>query len=234
MRRQMLSLFLLPVLFTLAACQPAPQAENLRSVTVTGDGELSVAPEIATVRLGIEARDKNLQQAQARAGDVVAAVLELARALDIPENQVQSTQVRVMPEFDWHEGKQEFRGYLVQREVRVELEEMANLGPLVERAMRAGVNTISPPELSVKDSRALRREVLKLAAADARANADALAMTLDAELGKIRRISSLEDGGVQPKLEMQMMRAADQRGEDSYSAGRITVRASVQAEFELR
>lgn len=235
MRRQFLSLTLLPILFMLAACQPAPQAENLHTVTVTGEGELSVAPEIATVRLGIEARDTELQRAQSRAGDVVAAVLKLANTLGIPQGQVQSTQLQVQPEYDWHEGKQEFRGYLVQREVRVEIEDLAKLGPLIERAMSMGVNNIFPPELNVKDPRALHREVLQFAAADARANAEALAATLESKLGKVHRVSAIDGAPRQPMMEMQMMRTGDQGGsEDTYSAGRITVRASVQAEFELR
>lgn len=235
MRRQFSLFGLLSLFVLLAACQPAPQVENPRTITVTGEGEVSVAPEIATVHLGIEARDKNLQQAQARAGDVVAAVLELARSLDVPEEHVQSMQLRVQPEYDWQEGRQEFRGYLVQRDVRVELEDLAKLGPLVERALAAGVNNIAPPELNVRDPRALHREVLRLAAADARANAAALAVTLDAKLGEVHRVNATNGGGPQPMVEMQMLRAADQgRGEESYSSGQIKVRTSVQAEFELR
>ena len=235
MRRHFHTLFLLPVLLMLTACQPAPQVENQRTVTVTGEGELAVEPEIATVRLSIEARDKELARAQTRAGEVVTAVLELTRALEIPDEQVQSTQLHVQPEYDWREGRQEFRGYLVQREVSVELEDLAKLGPLVERAMNAGVNSIAPPELDVRDPRALHRTVLQLAAADARANAAALAETLEMKLGKVHRLSAVDGGPPQPKMEMQMMRAADPGGsEETYLKGRIAVRASVQAEFELR
>lgn len=235
MRREIPAFFLLLILFTLTACQPAPQADAPRTIAVTGEGEISVAPEIATVRLSIEARDKELQRAQARAGEVVQAVLELTRSLNISDEQIQSTQLHVQPEYDWREGRQEFRGYLVQREVRVELEDLAVLGPLVERAMNAGVNSISPPELNVRDPRALHREVLQVAAADARANAAALASTLETKLGKVHRVSTVGGNLPQPKMEMQMMRAADQGGsEETYSTGRITVRASVQAEFELR
>lgn len=235
MRRLIPAFFLLLIPFTLSACQPAPQADAPRTIAVTGEGEMSVAPEIATVRLSIEARDKELQRAQARAGEVVNAVLELTRSLNISDEQVQSTQLHVQPEYDWRDGQQEFRGYLVQREVRVELEDLAKLGPLVERAMNAGVNSIAPPELDVRDPRALHRNVLQLAAADARANAAALAETLETKLGKVHRLSAVDAGSPQPKMEMQMMRAADQGGgEETYSAGRITVRASVQAEFELR
>lgn len=232
-----LSLFVSSLLAVtlLAGCQPVPSNEDTRTVTVSGEGEIAVAPEIATVRLSIEARDPDLAAAQQQASQVVDAVLVLAAEIGVGKDALQSTQLRVHPEFDWHEGRQTLRGYLVQREIRVELEDVAKLGPLLERAMRAGVNNISAPELDVKDPRKLHREVLQLAAADAEANAEALARTLGAELGGIRRLHAMEGGMPEPMAEIQMMRAKDAAGaEQSYTAGRITVRARVQAEFDLR
>lgn len=234
MRHRFPPVLLLPFLLFLGACQPVPEPD-VRTVTVSGEGELSVRPEVATVRLAIQARDRTVELAQSRAGEVVAAVLELTDSLDIPREQVQSTQLHVQPEYDWQDGKQEFRGYLVQRAVRVELEDLEKLGPLMERAMSAGVNNVMPPELDVKDPRALHRDVLKLAAADARASAAALAQTLESQLGKVHRITSREDEPVRPMMEVQMMRAGDSGGrEQTYETGRITVRANVQVEFELR
>lgn len=234
MRYRFPPVLLLPFLLFLGACQPVPEPD-VRSVTVSGEGELSVAPEVATVRLAIQARDKTVERAQSQAGEVVAAVLKLTDSLDIPREQVQSTQLHVLPEYDWRDGSQKFRGYLVQREVRVEIEDLEKLGSLVERAMSAGVNNVMPPELSVKDPRALQREVMKLAAADARASAEALAHTLESQLGKVQRITSREDEPPRPMMEMQMMRAANSGGgEQTYETGRITVRAKVQVEFELR
>lgn len=228
------SLFIL--LFGLAACQPAPNAEIGRTVSVSGEGEISVEPEIAVVRLTVQARNAKLGAAQNEAGKITSAVLELAESLNIAREQVQSTQVHVQPEFDWRDGRQTFRGYLVQREVRVELEDLEKLGPLVERAMQAGVNQVSEPELRVQEPRRLHREALRLAAADAQANARVLAESLGAELGKVRRIDAHEqgDGPVRP-MRMQMMEsAAGGQGEQTYQAGRITVRVRVSGEFELR
>lgn len=228
--------FLLALLF-LAACQPVSMTETLRTVTVSGEGEISVAPEIATVHFAVEARDRDLAAAQAQASKVVDAVLELTDSLKIPREQVSSTQLRVHPEYDWNEGRQVFRGYLVQRDVQVELEDLAKLGPLLERAMAAGVNNVSPPQLDVKDPRKLHREVLQLAAADAKANAEALAETLEATLGDVQRVNAVEGRPPTPVMEPRMMRmnAADSAGaEQTYETGRITMRATVQAEFELR
>ncbi|HEX7047326.1 MAG TPA: SIMPL domain-containing protein [Gammaproteobacteria bacterium] len=236
MQRRFFALSALFALLFLAACQPVPMTETLRTVAVSGEGEISVAPEIATVHLAVEARDRDLAAAQAQAGKVVDAVLELTDSLKIPRKQVSSTQLRVHPEYDWNEGRQVFRGYLVQRDIQVELQDLAKLGPLLERAMAAGVNNVSPPELNVEDPRKLHREVLQLAAADAKANAEALAETLDATLGDVQRVNAVEDAPPRPLMERMMpMSAADSASaEQTYQTGQITMRVTVQAEFELR
>lgn len=231
-----LPLFLL-LCATLAGCEPAADATAPRTLAVSGQAEISVEPEIAVVTLAVQARADRLEKARADAAEVTDRVLELTRSLDIPKESVRSTNIVVTPEFDWVEGRQELRGYLVQREVRVDLADLAKLGPLVERAVQAGVNQVSPPELKVRESRELHRRVLKLAAEDAEANARALADTLDVSLGKVRSLRALESGGV-PPVPMQEMafraRAADSGGEQTYQAGRITVMARVEAEFDVR
>lgn len=235
MHRRLLLPIALCVLPVLAACQPVSVDESRRSIVASGEGELAVPPEVATVNLSIEARHMELAAAQAQAGQVVDAVLELTDALEIPRAQVQSLQIHVQPEFNWNDGKQDFRGYLVQRTVRVRLEQLEKLGPLLERGMGAGVNSVSSPILDVRDPRRLHREVLQRAAADARANAEALAKALDVALGEVLHVQAVENVPVpMQRMEMRAMSAADAGFEQTYEAGRIIVRTTVQAEFELR
>lgn len=166
---------------------------------------------------------------------MVNDVLALTDSLGIPREQVQTSQLRVNPEFDWNEGKQTLRAYLVEREIRIELEDLDQLGPLMERAMKAGVNRVAPPELRVKDPRKLHRDVLALAAEDARANAERISGTLGARLGEVKRVETIEQNGPIPlaQRERQFV-ASDSRAEQSYETGRIIVRAGVRAEFVLR
>lgn len=237
MRQVFMTMIAVSAPLLLAACQPVTNdaGDDARVVTVSGEGEVSVAPEIATVHLGIEARDRELSHAQAKAGEVVGAVLELVESLGIPGSQVQSTQLNVRPEFEWNDGRQAFRGYLVQRDITVELEKLDRLGPLLERAMATGVNSVSPPELGVKNPRELHREALQRAAADAKASALALAETLGATLGAVHAIRAIQDAPPMPLGEARMMRMSADSGaaEQTYETGRILVRARVQAEFEL-
>ena len=208
-----------------------------RVVTVSGTGEVQTVPDRALIIVGAEARNPDLQTAQQEVNRVVERFLALCDELRIPRQQVQSSAANVQAEFDWNNETHQRRmlGYYVSRQLQVDLRELDRLGPLMERAVTAGVSQVSPPQLGTSRAEALRREALTKAADDARLNADALAKTLGARIGKVRRIAS-SDVGLQPPpppVERAMAMMKDGGGAETYETGQIKVNAQVTAEFDL-
>lgn len=206
-----------------------------RQVNVTGSASLTATPDRALVSLGIQARNPSLEAARERVATVAGDFLALTRKLGIPEKRVQTTGLSMRPEYRWDpKGReQQFTGYFVQRSLTVELEDLDLLGKLIEGAVDAGVNEVSPPQLDSSRRKELHREALALAAKDARANAQVLADTLDARLGPVRQISASDMG--RPPMPMQaramMAESADAAG--SYQAGDIRFDARVNVSFDL-
>ena len=209
-----------------------------RVVTVSGTGEIQVAPDKALVNVAVEARNPTLQTAQQEVNGIVERFLALCDELHIPRQQVQSSSANVQAEFDWNNETHERRmlDYSVSRQIQVDLRDLDRLGPLMEKAVGLGVNQVSPPQLETTRADALRREALSKAADDARLNAEALAKTLGARVGKVRRIAS-SDVGLQPPpqpLERGIaMMAKAGGGAETYETGQITINAQVTAEFDL-
>jgi uncharacterized protein YggE len=208
-----------------------------RVVTVSGNGEVQTVPDRALIMVSAEARNPDLQTAQQEVNRVVERFLALCDELRIPRQQVQSSAANVQAEFDWNNETHQRRmlGYYVSRQLQVDLRELDRLGPLMERAVTAGVNQVSPPQLGTSRAEALRREALTKAADDARLNAEALAKTLGARIGKVRRIAS-SDVGLRPPpqpVERAMAMAKDGGGAETYETGQIKVNAQVTAEFDL-
>src|SRR5690606_13565611 len=146
-------LLLIPAaaLFVLSAgCTSAESnavADSPRAVSVSGQGEVRAAPDMATLEFGIEARGKDLPALQTRAGRTMADFLALCGTLGMPDNQVQTSQLMIEPRYHWDEGRQIFDGYQVVRMITVRLEALDQLGTLIEQAVALGVNTVSPPQL---------------------------------------------------------------------------------------
>ena len=115
----------------------AQQAEQPRTIGVSGQGEVRAEPDRATVTLGVESRKPKLEDARAAVAKTVDAVLKLTRELKIDPKQVRSTRINVQPEYNWGANNANERtliGYFVSRQVEVELHDLEKLGQLLERA----------------------------------------------------------------------------------------------------
>lgn len=228
-------LFLLPALVLLAACQGAAPGLDEHVVSVQGRGEVRATPDVADVALQVEARATTLKAARTEAETAVRRLLALTEKLGIPAENVRSANAVSRAEHDYVDGRQEFRGYWVQRGVEIRVTDLGQLGPLYDGAFKVGITNVNPPVLGVSNPRERYREALRLAAQDARANADLLATTLDGRLGGLLRISTAANGDMPPPQPMMMMRSREAAADASMEmhAGEITFTADVHATFEL-
>lgn len=225
---------ILPVLLLASVCAMADETNH--TVTVTGTGQVSALPDQATVQMSIVSRAKELDAAQSAAAKVTAAVLSLTDRLDIEQNKVDTTGATVRPDYRWNREteEQELRGYIAERQMRVKVDDLDILGKLVEGAVAAGVNQVSPPQLDSSRRDALHREALALAAKDARANAEVLAKTLGAKLGDPISIVDASSAPQPPVPYARMATAAmESDSAATYSAGDLTFSATVSVVFDL-
>ncbi|MGB5166293.1 MAG: SIMPL domain-containing protein [Woeseiaceae bacterium] len=211
--------------------------EQLRTITVNGSGYAEVEPDRASVRMSIVAREKTLDAAQKQAADVSAKVLQMTERLGLKRDKVDTTGASVRPDYRWNRDKeeQELRGYIAERQIHIEIDELEKLGALIEGAVSAGVNQVSPPQLDSSKRKGAYREALRMAAEDARANAAELAKTLDATLGPVLSVNSGSNAPRPPTPyagRMQAM-AADSGAAESYNAADLSFSATVTVVFEL-
>ena len=222
----------------LAPALPAQAGERpeARTLTVTGSGEVRAAPDRALVSLGVEARAATLEGARTGAARVVALVLKVTRDLGVADADVRSTRITVQTDYEWSDPKKSrtLVGYVVRRQVLVDLRNLDRLGDLLEQGIGAGANLVGEPQLDSSRRAALGREAMARAVADARANALALAGGLDASVGPPRSVS---EGATSPApMARQMMlsaRAGAAPAPATYEPGELTFAASVTVTFDL-
>jgi uncharacterized protein len=207
-----------------------------RTVNVSGMAEVSAEPDIARVSLGVEARRPALADARAEVVAAVDRVLALTRELKIDPKNVNATRIQVQPEYRWNENDRErvLLGYVVSRQIEVELKDLDKLGTLLERAVDAGVNQVGDPVLDSSRRKELEREAMTKALEDARLNAEALARAAGARLGAPRTLSASGSGPPVPMhRDMIMVTAAKAAPEATYQPGDMKFSASVNAEYDL-
>jgi uncharacterized protein YggE len=207
-----------------------------RTVNVSGAGEVAAQPDLAHVTLGVEARKPALADARSEVSATVERVLALCKSLGIDPKRVNATRVQIQPEYSWNEKdrKRVLLGYLVSRQVQVELRDLELLGTLLERAVDAGVNQVNDPVLDSSRRKDLERDALSKAVEDARLNADTLARAAGATLGPVRTLNGATSAPPVPMFRRQVAMAdAAMTPEASYQAGEMKFSASVNAEYDL-
>lgn len=234
----LLRLLVLPA--ALAIIPSAVLAEDVRprTVTVSGTGEVAAEPDLARVTLGAEARRPTLAEARAEVAATVDRVLKITRDLRIDPKQVNATRVQVQPEYNWNpkDRKRTLLGYIVSRQVQVELRDLEQLGPLLERSVDAGVNQVGDPMLDSSRRKDLEREAMTKAVEDARLNAETLARAAGAKLGPVRMLNGGASGPPMPMYRVQAAMAdaaAPPPPEATYQPGEMKFNANVSAEYDL-
>ena len=211
--------------------------EQTRTITVIGTGSAAVEPDRATLQMSIVARETSVAAAQKAAAEVTSKVLKMADRLDIDRDQVDTTGASVRPDYRWNREteEQELRGYIAERRISIEIDDLDKLGAAVEGAVAAGVNQVSPPGLDSSQRKETYRQALRAAAADARANAQHLASALGARLGSVITINS---GSSEPRPPVPYAAgvramAAESDALESYNAADLSFNATVSAVFQL-
>ena len=216
----------------------AADTDRPRAVSVSGNGEVSAEPDVAHVTLGVEARKPTMAEARTAVAATVDRVLTLTRELRIDPKLVNATRLQVQPEYSWNEKdrKRVLLGYLVSRQVQVELRDLEQLGPLLERAVDAGVNQVNDPLLDSSRRKALEREAMAKAVEDARLNAETLARAAGVKLGPVRTMNGSSSAPPMPMYRrgavMADMAAAAPPAE-TYVPGGMKFNATVNVEYDL-
>ena len=231
--------FLLAGLLMAAALPAGPALADEtrpRTVSVSGQGEVSAEPDLAYVTLGVEARRPTLAEARAAVSSTVSKVLALCKDLKIDPKLVNAARLQIQPEYSWNEKdrKRVLLGYIVSRQVQVELRDLELLGPLLERAVDAGVNQVSDPMLDSTKRKQLERQAMTLAVQDARLNAETLAQSAGVRLGPVRTLNASASPPTVPMYRAVMAMAdAPAAPPPAYDPGDMKFSASVNAEYDL-
>jgi uncharacterized protein YggE len=214
----------------------AARADDLpRIITVAGTGSVDGAPDLARLTFAVERRNPSMRAARDGVVRVSREFLALCARLGIPETKVRTAGLSIQPDYRYNNdgSAPTLVGYLVQRQLEVELNDLDKLGELIEGAIDAGISQASPAQLDSSKRAELTRDALAAAATDARRNAERIATTLGARLGPVRQVTVGD--ATPPALPMlKMAMAADARADSAtYSTGEVRFEARVTATFDL-
>jgi len=216
---------------------PPPLDRNGRShkghlIKVSGEGELAVQPDSASVNLGIISEDKQLITAQQQNSAEATKVIDSLITLGIPKNHIQTFDYRIESEYDFDQGKQIFRGYKITHILKVIIDDLSIIGNVVDTSVQNGVNYVSNVQFTAKNKDLFYQQALVLAVNNATEKAKTIASTINVSL--IPTPILIVEGGstVQPVFN-QSATFVKGMASTPLEPGQIKVRADVIADFKF-
>lgn len=203
-------------------------------IWVSGEGTVTVVPDIALLSLGVEAQADTVAVAQGQAATAMAAVTtELDRA-GIDDKDIKTTQFSIFPVRRWSDEKQQevLIGYRVINSVTVKVRRVDEVGGIIDAVTTAGgdfirINSIS---FTVDDPAPYKVEARDKAMADAQAKASQLAELSNVKLGRPVYIN--ESGGFTPVTRPFFAESA-MAPPTQISPGEAEIRLSVQVVYNI-
>ena len=243
------SVLLAVLMLSSAAAAETTSSAAGRFLAVRGHAEENFDADRAEVTLEIRKVAAKLELARSQVTEVVERVLALTKELGIPAGDVQASGVEYWPDMDrgWF-GTSKPKEYTYTRTVQVRVDDLAKLGPLVERSVDAGVTDVGTPRMNLKNEAELRRQVLGKAVDSARKDADAMAAAGGVRVKGVRSIAppgyatrllarnENYQGVPEALMEVRVNRGASKSSADAavtYTVAEVHIAADVEVEFDL-
>src|SRR5262249_7952475 len=146
-------------------------------ISVVGNGETRVAPDVATVRIGVTAQEPTAAAAQEAANVVGQKMLSRLTELGIQRREIHTSQLQLFPVTEPpRQGGEtpKIVAFRAQNSVTVRVEDLALIGKLLDAGAGAGANTIEGVEFGLRSETPARIQALAGAVAEAKRKANAI------------------------------------------------------------
>lgn len=190
----------------MAAQQPAVPSPIPGTITVTGTGTIRRAPDQAVVSLAVETMSPTARASAQQNAQRMDAVIRAIRQAGVPADHIRTTSYNLNPEYQYTQptpnrpGEQKLVGYRATNMVEVRVDSIPRVGAVVDAAVEAGANRANGISYQLRDPDAARREALRAAVQNARADAQTLAEAAGQQLGQMLQLTNA--GFVQPPIPM--------------------------------
>jgi uncharacterized protein len=223
----------------------AGEKDEPPTLSVSGTGKISAAPDVAQINMGVQSEGKTAREALASNSEAMAALLETLKKHGVAAKDVQTTQIQVQPQYSQphpgpiggpapeHEFIPRVVGYRVLNMVELTARDISRLGAVLDAVVQAGANQINGISFRIDQPEKLMDEARKRAMADAKHKAELLAGAAGVVLGWPKSISEAGATPPQPRMMYAARGMAMASPSVPVAAGEQDLIVSVQVVYEI-
>jgi uncharacterized protein YggE len=178
-------------------------AENLPpAITVSGEANVSVAPDLAQVDGGVTSEAKTAREASEANNAAMGKVLLALKGAGIDEKDYQTSRLSLQPQYAQtgpnRSGPPQISGYRAANRVTIKVRDVTKVANVIDTLVGAGANEIGSINFIVTQASKALDEARTKAVADARRKAEIYAKAAGVTLGE--PIGIAEEGASSPPV----------------------------------
>lgn len=166
------------------------------TISVSGEGEATSLPDIATVTFTVSNVSLSVKDAQSYVQNIKGKVSEGLKAVGISDKDIKTESYTVSPKYSYPQiicntrecppSLPKLEGYEVRESVTVKVRKIDQAGDVLTLLGKNEVTEIGGPNFSVENDEALVKEARAMAVEKAKAKARETASALGVELGEVK------------------------------------------------
>ncbi len=223
---------------TMASAASAQEQRQTPRIILSGEGEATLAPDMAIVSLAVMREAETARQALDENNSAMSAVIAAMKEAGIAARDLQTAGLQISPRYVYpqnNDGQQQPRivAYQVSNTLTVRVRDIAKVGEIIDQSVTLGVNQGGNISFVNDDSSAAMTEARKRAVQDAVARATTLAEAAGVGLGSVLEIT--EQSFASPPMPISAKAYRMEAASDAVpvEAGENSYRVQVNVTFEL-
>ncbi|MBK5925878.1 hypothetical protein CCR87_00650 [Rhodobaculum claviforme] len=204
-------------------------AAGAAEITVSAEGRVLAAPDMATLRLGVRERAETAEAALEATSTATAALLAVLEEAGLAPADVQTSELSLYPVWRNDRDGAAADGFEAANVVTVQLRDLTVLGPVLGAAVAAGANRFDGLSFGLAEPEAAMDLARRRAVAEALRRAALYAEAAGVELPPVRQIQ--EDGAQAPRPMMLRGAEMDMAAAPPVATGEIALSARVTVVF---
>ena len=160
----------------------------LHTLTVSGNGKVTVVPDVARVYLGVSLTKPTVKEARAAAAEAMTDVIAAIKALGVADADIQTTGLSLSARYA-DGSSTRIVGYAISEQVQVTVRDLDKAGDVVDAATAKGATDVNGISFELADPAKALNDARAAAVTAARASGLAMAAAAHVTLGAVVSIS---------------------------------------------
>ncbi len=220
------------------------------TISVSGEGEVFAAPDIATISFSVREESKKVSDAQNKVSTKIKTTLAAVRKLGVPDKDIKTQNYNSYPKYEWqsgtvsclgmncppsYPGKQVLSGYEVSQSVTITVRNLDLVNGLIDALGGAGVHDMNGPNFAIDKQDELKAEARKEAIDKARAKAEVLARDLGVTLVRVVSFSEGQNYPIYARVTIaESMGVSKDASAPELPQGEEKITSQVTVTYEIR